>query len=178
MYRIPPNPAVMAMTSGALALTALTLAGCSAPPGGQGDHPGVIVHIDAEHQAPVDSRLPADATPDEQFGPMLEWAGPAMLRLTTFGSSTCPDQVAELGVRDDGIQEVVLADPGLIHRACTDDLTDRQLQVPALDEALESGELTVWVRQAGESYGYVSEFSMGAPPTAAERPAQTPNAGG
>lgn len=123
--------------------------------------PEVIADVDVAEQGTVADRLSGNARSGGRFGPMVQWARPDMLVLTTFGSSSCPDLVEELSVRDDRIQQVVLADPMATHGACTADLAPRQLQVPVLDGALDAGELTVWVRSAGEHYGQVTEFSMG-----------------
>lgn len=154
------SPRIPRSTAGVLALSALALSGCG---GADDDVPEVIAHVDVAEQGTVAERLSEGDRSGVRFGPMLQWARSDMLVLTTFGSSTCPDRVEDLSVRDDGIQQVVLADPTATHGACAADLAPRQLQVPVLDEALEAGELTVWVRSAGEHSGQVTEFAMGAP---------------
>ncbi|MEV4900514.1 hypothetical protein AB0K08_04135 [Citricoccus sp. NPDC055426] len=156
------SPRIRRSTAGVLALSALALSGCG---GADDDVPEVIAHVDVSEQGTVAERLSGGARPDDQFGPMLQWARPDMLVLTTFGSSSCPVLVEDLSVREDGIQQVVLTDPAATHGPCTADLAPRELQVPVLDEALDAGELTVWIRSAGEHYGQVTEFSMGDPPT-------------
>lgn len=161
--------------AGVLVLSALVLSGCSPA---TDDTPEAVVHVEAPDQVYVPGSLPPMDLVDDGYGPILQWARPDMLVLTTFGSSSCPDRVQDLSVREDGIQQVVLADPAAIHGACTADLAPRHLQVPVLDEATDSGELTVWVRYAGESYGQVTEFSMGAPPGQSRLRLHTPNAGG
>lgn len=160
-------------TVGVLALSAVALGGCGTP---RDDAPDSIAHVNVAEQGSVEGRLPPDARPDERFAPMLHWAREDMLVLTTFGSSSCPDQVQGLSVREDGIQQVVLADPTATQRQCTADLTSHRLQVPVITGEL--GELSVWVRYAGEHYGQVTEFSMGEPTAFAEISVQAPPAGG
>jgi hypothetical protein len=159
--------------TGALVLAAVALTGSGETPD---DVPEVIGHVDVAEQGTVEERLSLAARSGEEFGPVLHWARPDMLVLTTFGSSSCPDRVEELSVRDDGIQQVVLADPTAPRRPCTADIASQRLQVPVITDG--PGQLTVWVRHAGPRYGQVTEFSMGEPPAWSRISRQTPNADG
>jgi hypothetical protein len=167
------SPRLPRSAAGVLALSALALSGCG---GADDDVPEVIGHVNVAEQGTVAERRSLAARSGEQFGPILQWVRPDMLVLTTFGSSTCQDRVEELSVRDDGVQQVVLADPTATRGPCTADLTSHRLQVPVITE--EPGELTVWVRYAGEQYGRVTEFAMGDPTAESRIRRQTPNAGG